>query len=574
MKLVDGIKHSGRRTHVAVFLLLASVVSLVYWSVVSLGFFSDDYHMLWVTQGHQGSVFSYILTNLIGERGGHSYGPTFNIVFTAQYALFGMRALGYHVVSILFHLATSFFLYLLVYRLLGRRSIAVVTGLLFAVFHTHVSSIAWISVQPHLIATCMTVLGMWLYLLFLDTRKNVWYVGALLAFLFGVFAKEIAITFPLLMVVLVVWRRKQSSWTAVFKRCCMHLLFPAIIVVTYLFLRRYTTGISIGFYAQEQIPLDLARMWHMFLELTANMFVAQPYRHVLVVWADTHIVRTLFGFAVLASLPYIFVKKKSWDIYVASLVYGLLTLPVLQVGYNTLTNEGERYTYLPSTFFIFASVLLCWNVGQRLKKNAQYFFRGVLLFSCILWSVVLSYDKLADWQVTNTIVHDVLRSYTSLSFEPDDYIYLIGMPDTLNGAQLFRNASIYMFALETKTSPIHGDRISMFHMITKQAYQQSQSSVVQNNVGDDVDTWKMRDPEMELGSRAFHGVPIVEHTYANFSLDDFRKTDESGTAIHIVRSPTQIAQAQKDDVRIGVLYYTNGTLEKLYLDEEKGVINP
>jgi len=566
MKLVAGIKHSIEK-HPAwyVFFTLCALIFFVYgFSVLKLGFVSDDYEMLWVTRHHTGSVFSYFLTNLIGVRGGHSYGPIYNLFFSTEYALFGMQAWGYHLVSLLLHALTSFFIYLFSARLLKKKGRAFMISILFALWHTHVSSLAWISVQPHLIATCAYIGGLWAFLYFLDTQKKWMYVISMIAFAAGIFAKEIAMTFPLMMLLLLYIRRNQWAWTYLIRKSVLLLLLPAVVFVSYFLLRQYTTSAGLGFYANTGLHIDFVRMWQMFLELSTNMVVAAPYRHMIVLWLLAHTVVMSVSIVVVFLLPYIVLKKKSLSTYLSMLCYAIVTVPVLQLGYNTLTNEGERYTYLPSFFFLLTLVLFFTKIIRVYKKQCIARVFGMFLFVCALtWSVFISTQKIQDWTDADSIVRSVVSSYSDVSLAPNTYVYLLGLPDTLNGAQLFRNASFYMFALETGDSLLKGDRISMYHQITADSFSDTTLSFEFDNSASS--TWMLQDQDIFF-DRPFIGLPVVNHDYADFMITDFRKSDESGTSIVVSRSEEQRRAADTDDVEVAILTYTHGTLKPFYLN--------
>ena len=78
------------------------------------------------------------LRQLDRQQTGRQYRPVAEISFALDYALWGLNELGYHVTSILVHMANSVLVYFLAYRVLRRHKGAALCGLLFAAHPIHV----------------------------------------------------------------------------------------------------------------------------------------------------------------------------------------------------------------------------------------------------------------------------------------------------------------------------------------------------------------------------------------------------------------------------------------------------
>ena len=122
------------------------------------------------------------------------YRPMFNSLLIVNYQLFGFSPFGWHLVSLLLHLAATFLVYRLARAWDQPREIAALAALLFGVHPIHVESVAWVSGVPDPLATVFVLLA----LLFHERSvregsNNKWVLASLGMALLALFTKEVAI---------------------------------------------------------------------------------------------------------------------------------------------------------------------------------------------------------------------------------------------------------------------------------------------------------------------------------------------------------------------------------------------
>src|SRR5205085_3309107 len=79
---------------------------------------------------------------------GPYYRPLFNIALIVSYALFGLQTFGWHLVSLLTHLAVVFLVYRLARQWGLSREVGLAAALLFGLHPAHSESVAWIAALP------------------------------------------------------------------------------------------------------------------------------------------------------------------------------------------------------------------------------------------------------------------------------------------------------------------------------------------------------------------------------------------------------------------------------------------
>ncbi|NBW97378.1 MAG: tetratricopeptide repeat protein [Planctomycetia bacterium] len=179
---------------------------------------------------------------------GADYFPLSYTALWAQWPFFGPRSTGYHVTTILLHIAGA----LLVWALLAKMRIpgAWLSGLVFAIHPVCVESVAWVSETkntlslPLFLVSCICWVGQ-------DeeadqAKRQRLYAGAIVFFLLAMFAKTSVVAFPVLTLLYAWWKRGTVTKQDVI----LALPLFAISIVLGLVTISYQWGRAIG---QEKI---------------------------------------------------------------------------------------------------------------------------------------------------------------------------------------------------------------------------------------------------------------------------------------------------------------------------------
>ncbi|MFH1286614.1 MAG: glycosyltransferase family 39 protein [Candidatus Magasanikbacteria bacterium] len=547
------------RKHQNYIVLVLCVVStlVLYYKVLAFGFVSDDYHMLYITQ-NQGNVFGYFLTNLIGQRGGHSYGPIFNILFTLQHSLFGLKAFGFHFVSLLFHAGNVFLVYLLGKKFGKRELVGISAALLFLTLQSHTSVIAWVSAQPHLIATFFFLLGIFLHIRFLEEKQRKFFWLSLLSFSTSIFTKEITIIFlPFLFFLEILFGQRIKNPLQFFKRAFCHLAPFMLLFVIYILLRNYTTGSSTGFYAASGFGFHVLPWIRSFIEFSVSMFLPHPYRQLVMSWLSPYIGLVMLGVAGIIYTVIHFAKSDERKMMVGVLFgYLILIIPFLRLGFNMHSNEGERYTYLTSTFFVIAFILFLYSLLRKIRFSASLFIFIIALLSLLSFDIMNK--KVGDWQKTTELAQNAFSVMSDDFLKENDIVYFLGLPDTLNGAQLFRNGIVEAFKIEKGFDFLEAERVFMLSRLSRQNY--NQNIIELEKSCDGVYMFKSTCEDCRL----FTGLPNEAHTYGEFLLTDFRAFDHSGLGIFAALNEFALESIDKKGKHIVFVYFSEGIFKKVY----------
>jgi protein O-mannosyl-transferase len=144
-----------------------------------------------------------------------NYHPLTILVYTLEHKFFGVDMMGYHAVSLLFHIANSVLVFFFIYYLLSKKNVMIplVTALLFGVHPMHVESVAWASELKDVMYTFFFLASLICYVLYLQKGRQLKYLGyALALYLVSLLSKGQAVTLPLcFLLVDFLFKRKIST---------------------------------------------------------------------------------------------------------------------------------------------------------------------------------------------------------------------------------------------------------------------------------------------------------------------------------------------------------------------------
>lgn len=135
------------------------------------------------------------------------YRPLVDLAYKLQYRLFHLNPAGYHFFNILFHIANSFLVYIILVGSLGadKKGLALGTAVLFLVHPVQTEAVACIAGMSNLLFAFLGLLSLSLYLRWRCRKEKAAYVLSLSAFFLSLWAKEQAVIFPFLILLVEVF---------------------------------------------------------------------------------------------------------------------------------------------------------------------------------------------------------------------------------------------------------------------------------------------------------------------------------------------------------------------------------
>jgi len=419
-------------------LIMASVAcaTLPYLNIFFNGFVYDDDSQLlrnpYVRSfRHLKEIFTTNVWSFQGAVVSNYFRPMMTLGYLLCYKVFGMRAYGFHLVSLLLHVLVVCFVFVLTERLTGDRVWAFAASAFFALHPIHTESVAWIAAVTDLELTFFYLLTFGLFLAV--ARPGGGRSEPILAAMSGVFllallSKEQAMTLPALATVYEHFCREDRAETKTTQKLARYGVLW-LIALAYLLYRIHFLGALVpAEKAAEVSPLQIAlSAIALFAQYIGKLlwparlcafYVFQP----TVSPFDRYVLVGLAILLVLAGFVLVYWRSRDRRLVLASfaIVWFLATLaPVLNahwVGDNVFT---ERYLYLPSVGVAWliglgASSLWSRAAGRPARQRALV-LAGVALGGLYAARIVI---RNRDWN------SDIVLYNRTLELSPDADIIL------------------------------------------------------------------------------------------------------------------------------------------------------
>lgn len=195
----------------AVYLILIILVSFgVYSNTLGNGFVYDDHFQIennpWIKDlTHFRDIFTSHVYGFKKELNTtNSYRPLLLVYYAFEYAVFGLKPWGWHLVNIIFHTLNSLLVFFIASRILGKKGgegpvynfAPFFAAVIFAAHPVHSEAIAWVGCVTELSYTFFYLSA---FYLFISCNGIGVLATAAFFFLLALLSKETAITLPLVL---------------------------------------------------------------------------------------------------------------------------------------------------------------------------------------------------------------------------------------------------------------------------------------------------------------------------------------------------------------------------------------
>ena len=416
-----------RRWREAMVCLLLSLVTLaVYWPVREHEFVDFDDRLYLVSSPHVSSGLT--LDGAVWAlRSGYAsnWHPLTWLSHMLDCQLYGLNPSGHHQTNLLFHLANTLLLFLVLKRMTQARWRSALVAALFAWHPLHVESVAWVAERKDLLCAFFWLLTMAAYARYVAHPRLCRYSLTLACFALGLMAKPMIVTLPFVLLLLDYWPLKRlalppflggesrpgdaaateshaklSIGALVKEKVPFFLLAAAASTVTFLVQRETGAVASTETYpVTVRLANALISYWRYLGKMIWPDNLAVFYPHPMN-WPPGLVLLAALGLVAVTALAFRAARHQPY--FVVGWLWFLGTLvPVIglvQVGAQAM---ADRYTYLP---LIGLFVMIAWGAAEftahwRWRKIALPLLAGVALCACL----VLTYTQVWHWRNTVTL---------------------------------------------------------------------------------------------------------------------------------------------------------------------------
>jgi hypothetical protein len=146
---------------------LIGLTAICYFRSLNGYFLADDFiHIPWlfnVFQGHPELLLKNFISNWMQTDGTQFYRPLISLTMAADYGIWGVNPIGYHITNLAYEIGSTIFLYLACRRMFGR-VVGFAAAALFAVSPLHAEVVSWTIARVDSVASTFYLAALWLFL--------------------------------------------------------------------------------------------------------------------------------------------------------------------------------------------------------------------------------------------------------------------------------------------------------------------------------------------------------------------------------------------------------------------------
>lgn len=191
-----------RQSHAVLMLLISVAVCLFLWPATASQLTSWD---------DKGYVTANPLIRDISPAGIKAifsmpvmgnYHPLTILTYAVEYHFAELDPFLYHFDNLLIHIAATLLGYVLAYLLTGRKTVALLCSLLFALHPMHVETVAWVAGRKDSLCAVFTFAACISHVRYVGEGRLRWYLLCLLMFIGALLSKPVAVVVPLSLLLL------------------------------------------------------------------------------------------------------------------------------------------------------------------------------------------------------------------------------------------------------------------------------------------------------------------------------------------------------------------------------------
>lgn len=412
------------------FLIGAALIALV-WGVFGqtarFGFvnYDDPLYILQnptVRSGLSRHGMAWAFTHIHSQ----NWHPITSISHMLDCQLFGLNAGAHHLVNVLLHTIAAVVLFFALNKMTGLLWRSAFATALFAIHPLRVESVAWISERKDVLSGVFFMSTLAAYAWYARQPTTLRYLFALVLFVFGLMAKPMLVTLPIILLLLDYWPlgRFNGSLHALRRLLVEKIPFLALSAASCV-ATLVVQNLALG--ATAQLPLrwriinavvSYAEYFRQFFwPLRLSPFYIHPENR-LPVWQ----IALACIFLVAISAIAIRLRPKRPYLIVGWCWYLVMLLPVIGLVQVGLQGHADRYTYLPH---IGLCIAITWTIGDLIARAKSPALISFASAGVIIALAFLAWRQTAHWHDTESLWRH------ALTIEPDNDVAHAGLAGIL-----------------------------------------------------------------------------------------------------------------------------------------------
>jgi hypothetical protein len=433
--LEENIKAQTGKFTIYVFIIhLVFIVGLYIAGYFKIGLISDDYLNFYDAMN---STLSQKITGQLPFTNAFHIRPVYYLSLEKSAAINNMLGFAYdnftwyRVQNLIILLLISFICGKIILHTTKRLSIAVIGALTVIIFPNNLNDICWTAGRVDLLCTLFYVISIYLFYMFLSSKNAFFFIGIFVFFILALLTKEIAITLPAV-VLLLLYFRDGKKGIAENKKIIINLFGVLALYAFYKFVILGNNLIDIatlyqpnplsnapGVFARGLIALTIPLDF-----LTLNLYLQNHNKIVLLY------LLVLYGAIFYLIWAIVKMDNHRYLGQIALLII-VMILPYTFIGYIR-----PQMILLP---FVIVMIHLLWVYGSQKqmsnwlnKKILRSFYAATVIF----WGY-WSYNVVNDWLISYEKGKLTVDNLINMNIDPAKHTIIIGNPGRFNQTLMF-----------------------------------------------------------------------------------------------------------------------------------------
>jgi len=409
-----------QKQQLIIYLFLIVATFAVYWQVNEFDFLHFDDNV-YVTQnssiktGFTKESILWAFTTKYFDL----WHPLVWLSFMADYELFGLKAGGYHLTNLIFHILSALLLFWLFHRMTREIWKSAFVAALFALHPLHVESVAWIAERKDVLSGFFWMLTLCFYVYYTERPIFRRYALVFFSFVMALMSKPMVVTLPVVMILLDYWPLKRFTlkrgnvllWQLK-EKTPLFILSAVLAAITLSPQNTFVRTIyapydfsSGGFSLLSRISnAPIAFMTYLQKTFLPNhLAIFYPFPSAIPVW---HMIAAAAGIVIITAVVILMRKRLSY-LFVGWLWYAITISPVIgifQIGGHSM---ADRYTYIP---LVGIFIMIGWGIPDLIKNEERK--KMILIPAGMLFAVImafLAWQQCAYWKNGITLFRRALE---------------------------------------------------------------------------------------------------------------------------------------------------------------------
>jgi len=346
------------------------------------------------------------------------YIPLVLLSFAVEYQIAGLEPALYHSTNVVLHCVSAVLVLWFVFRLTQSIPLALLTALLFAVHPLRVESVAWVTERKDVLCAVGYFAGLLVYLAYVRTpHRRALLLLSGIAFLFSLLSKAMAMSFPVILVLIDVFERRTLARSVVMEKIPFFLLAMASGVLALIAHDPATSSlqqIQVGQAAFSFFERIALASWAVFFyagKLLLPVNLSALYQAPLTS-GEVPAIFFAFPFIVGGILAGTFFLRDRAPLVAFGVLWYLVTLvPVLQVAPAGVALIADRFTYIPLTGLLMIVALAAVRVHERfVSRGLPRALVSVAAAVAVLLLAFATRERTKVWENSLTLWNSVLEA--------------------------------------------------------------------------------------------------------------------------------------------------------------------